>query len=45
MMEATQITHNWMAHHAKHQQNSATQSTSAVAGSQPNSQLSGKCLK
>ena len=46
MLEATQITHNWMAHHAKQQNSATSQATSsAVGGSERNSQLSGKCLR
>ena len=39
MMEATQMTQNWMSHHAK-QQNLANPTNST--GSEPNSQISGK---
>jgi len=41
-MEATQMTQNWMSHHAK-QQNLANQTNSTGSvGSEQNSQLSGK---
>merc|ERR1719510_1832111 len=32
MLEATQITHNWMAHHAKQQNSATSQSTSSAVG-------------
>ena len=42
MMEATQMTHNWMSHHAKQQSLTTQAASTGVGGSEPNSQISGK---
>ena len=42
MMEATQMTQNWMSHHVKQQSLSNAANSSSTGGSESNSQLSGK---
>jgi hypothetical protein len=42
MMEATQMTQNWMSHHAKQQSLANPTNSTGSGGSEPNSQLSGK---
>ena len=41
MMEATQMTQNWMSHHVK-QQGLSSAGSSTTGGNESNSQLSGK---
>ena len=41
MMEATQMTQNWMSHHVK-QQGLSNAGSSTTGGNESNSQLSGK---
>ena len=43
MMEATQMTQNWMSHHVK-QQGLSNAGSSTTGGNESNSQLSGKKL-
>ena len=42
MMEATQMTQNWMSHHVKQQSLSNAANSSSTGGGESNSQLSGK---
>lgn len=42
MMEATQMTQNWMSHHVKQQSLSNAVNSSSTGGNESNSQLSGK---
>ena len=42
MMEATQMTQNWMSHHAKQQTLANPSNSTGSGGPEPNSQLSGK---
>ena len=42
MMEATQMTQNWMSHHVKQQNLSNAANSSSTGGNESNSQLSGK---
>ena len=44
MMEATQMTQNWMSHHVKQQSVSNSENSTTRGGNENNSQLSGKNL-